>query len=328
MKLVFVGAGAVGCMYGGMLLLSGHHVTFVGRPPHTDAVREHGLHVSGVMGDHVLHPQITDDASTISRADFVFITTKAYDTLEAAREIRHLVDSGSYVVILQNGIGTERAVASELHTTRVIRATTCAGARKTSHNEVVITGFGVTEIGTHYPEHQDATQTVASLIEKAGFPVRASANLDGLVWTKTIVNCGINPVGALTGMTNGEIHDCLSLRPVVIGLVDEATRVARAMGIHLTTDDPVRYTLGTAKATASNINSMLQDLRAGKRTEIDHMTGAVVRLGRELGVPVPLSEAVYALVTALESKVRSRQQRLSREETLTPERLIQELTSS
>ncbi|MGD9382370.1 MAG: 2-dehydropantoate 2-reductase, partial [Candidatus Thorarchaeota archaeon] len=204
---------------------------------------------------------------------------------------------------LQNGIGTEKKVAEVLGSRRVLRATTCMGALMTAPGEVTATGVGITELGSHFPENQEMVEEVVAMMRNAGFDVVSSENIEGVVWTKTIVNCGINPIGALTGMTNGEIYNDKRLRDLVIRLVEETAHVAEALGIELTTKDPVRYALGTAKATSENINSMLQDIRCCKQTEIDAITGEVIRLAKELGIETPLSESVYALVKALESKV-------------------------
>lgn len=327
MKIVVVGSGAIGSLYGGLMLGAGASVTLVGRTAHIEAIKSGGLKITGVMGEHLLHPDATVDVKNIREADFVFITTKTYDTDVAAESIRHLSDSGAYIVVLQNGIGTEKRVADLLGTRRVLRATTCAGALKVRPGEVYVTGRGVTEIGTHYPENRAAVQTVMALLAKAGFDVRSSDNIEGLVWTKTIVNCGINPVGALTGMTNGEIHSNALLRGVVIKLVEEAVAVVRALGVSLTTDDPIRYTLGTAKATSKNINSMLQDFQNGRRTEIDAITGTVVRLGRQLGVPTPVSESMYGLIRAIESKYLEQGQRATTRLLTVPELIAAVATS-
>jgi 2-dehydropantoate 2-reductase len=142
---------------------------------------------------------------------------------------------------------------------------------------------------------------LTDMLKNCGFDVRASDNIEGVVWTKTLVNCGINPVGALTGFKNGEVYSNPELRGLVIRLVEEAVEIVKALGIELTTEDPVRYALGTAKATGDNINSMLQDIQAGKRTEIDSITGEIIRLGKELGIETPSNESVYALVKAIES---------------------------
>jgi 2-dehydropantoate 2-reductase len=296
-----MGAGAIGSLYGGMLSHAGEsEVVLVGRRPHVEAIRRDGLRLKGVLGERTIRLNATDDPRQITRADIVFITTKTYDTLTAASRVRHLTDSGAYVVVLQNGLGTEKEVEKALSTTRVLRATTCMGALMTRPGEIMVTGQGLTEIGSHHAENVRVVEEVADLLKHAGFEVKTSDNIDGVVWTKTIVNCGVNPVGALTGLTNGEVYGNKALRGLVLRLVKEAAQVAEELGVKLTTDDPVRYTLGTAKATGANVNSMLQDIRARKKTEIDSITGEVIRLAHEMGIETPASEAVCALVKALE----------------------------
>ncbi|TXT57607.1 MAG: 2-dehydropantoate 2-reductase [Candidatus Thorarchaeota archaeon] len=303
MKIVVMGSGAIGSLYGGFLTLnSEHNVTLVGRKPHIDAIASHGLKITGVMGTHVVYPDTTTDPSSIEDADLVLITTKTYDTVTAAKRVSHLVERGAYVMVLQNGIGTEKEIAESLDTKRVIRGTTCMGAIRTGPGKVKVTGTGLTEIGSHFPSNYGFIPIISEMLRSAGFDVKVSDNIEGVVWTKTLVNCGINPIGALTGLTNGEVYENQDLRGLIVQLVEEAVLVVEALGINLTTEDPVRYALGTAKATSSNINSMLQDIRAGKLTEIDSITGKIINYAKELGIPTPASETVYALVKALEAK--------------------------
>jgi 2-dehydropantoate 2-reductase len=140
------------------------------------------------------------------------------------------------------------------------------------------------------------------------------------------VNCGINPVGALTGLSNGDVYKNKALRGLIVRLVEEAVQVVEALGIELTTEDPVRYALGTAKATGNNINSMLQDLQAGKRTEIDAITGEVIRLAKLYGIETPSSDAVYALVKALESKYLKEGKKLAETDILPIDDLVEAIT--
>jgi 2-dehydropantoate 2-reductase len=298
-----MGSGAIGGFYGGLLSLSGEDVILlVGRKRQMESIHDSGLRIKGILGDHELHLDVTEDPKDIHSADLVFITTKAYDTIEAASQIRHLVDGGAYVLCLQNGLDTEVKVAEYLGTTRVLRGTTCMGALVTGPGEITATGRGITEIGSHFPENREMVDKIVKRLKQAGFDARSSDNIEGVVWTKTIVNCGINPIGALTGLTNGEIHDDMALRNLVVKLVEEAVQVANSLNVQLTTGDPIRYALGTAKATGGNTNSMLQDVRACKRTEIESITGEVIRRAEKLGIDTPFSETIYALIKALESK--------------------------
>ncbi len=329
MKIVVVGSGAIGSLYGAFLsTIRTNEVILVGRNPHVAAIRSNGLTIKGIMGERTFHLKAVDDISEIDKADLILLTTKTYDSIPAALSAKHLINNGTYIMIIQNGLGTEKLVAEALDTTRVLRATTCMGALRTSPGVVIATGCGLTEIGSRYPENHDFVQQITQMLRDCGFDVRSSNNIEGVVWTKTLVNAGINPVGALTGFTNGEVYRNPKLRKLVIQLVEEAVKIVDALGIELTTEDPVRYTLGTAKATENNINSMLQDIRAGKRTEIDSITGEIIRLGKELGIPTPSSEVVYALIKAIESKYLAHPEIVSKVAMIDVDELVETLTTS
>lgn len=306
MRIVIMGSGAIGSLVGGLLKQSGEDVVLlVGRKHHIDAINQHGLRIKGVMGDFTIQVPASEDPMELTSADLVIITTKAYDTEKAALDVKHLSDNGAYILVLQNGIGMERKVEEILSTKRIIRGTTCIGAVMTDYGEVTATGKGLTELGSYYEENLPYVDKIAESLKKAGLAVRTSDNIEGVVWTKTIVNCGLNPVGALTQLKNGDVYSNEDLRQLIIALVEETVMVATELGIELTTDDPVRYTLGTAKATSENINSMLQDILSRKRTEIEQITGAVIEEATKRGIKVPVSKTVYALVKAIETKYMS-----------------------
>ncbi len=329
MKIVVLGSGAIGSLYGAFLsILDENEVILVGRNPHVAAIREKGLLIQGIMGERKFNLNAVEDASEIDKADLILLTTKTYDTISAIKTAKHLVTNGAYVLLIQNGLGTEEQVANELDSTRVLRATTCMGAIRVEPGVVEATGCGLTEIGSRFPENYDYVLELAEMLRRCGFDVRASDNIEGVVWTKTLVNCGINPVGALTGFKNGEVYRDPQLRRLVIRLVEEAVAIVEALGIELTTEDPVRYALGTAKATGDNINSMLQDVLAGKRTEIDSITGEIIRLGKELGIETPSNESVYALVKAIESKYLEDVDAVTEIKPLKVKELVDTLTTS
>lgn len=329
MKIVVVGSGSIGSLYGAFLsTIDDNEVILVGRNPHVAAISTQGLQIQGIMGEHKFHLKAVEDASEIEDADLILLTTKTYDTIPAIKTAKHLIDNGTYVMLIQNGLGTEERVAEELNTTKVLRATTCMGALRVGPGIVDATGCGLTELGSRYPENYDFVMKMADMLTRCGFDVRASENIEGVVWTKTLVNCGINPVGALTGFKNGEVYSNPQLRGLVIKLVEEAVEIVKALGIELTTEDPVRYALGTAKATGDNINSMLQDIQAGKRTEIDSITGEIIRLGKELGIETPSNESVYALIKAIESKYLEDTARMVDHKPLKVKELVDTMTKS
>ncbi len=327
MKIVVVGSGAIGSLYGAFLSrFEDTEVILVGRNPHVSAIQTIGLKIKGILGDHTFKMKAMQSASEVDNVDLVIVTTKTYDTVTAAKSAKHLTDAGASILLIQNGLGTEELVATALNTTKVLRATTCMGALRTSPGVVTATGCGLTEIGSRYAENYELVEKLSMMMREVGFDVRTSENIEGVVWTKTLVNCGINPVGALTGLSNGDVYKNQALRGLIVRLVKEAVQVVEALGIELTTEDPVRYALGTAKATGDNINSMLQDLQAGKRTEIDAITGEVIRLAKQFGIETPSSDAVYALVKALESKNLDEGKELEETDILAIDELVEAIT--
>ena len=329
MKIVIMGAGAIGSLYGGLLhLKGGHDVVLVGRDHHVASIRTRGLQLRGVLGDYDINLDATTEPCGLKDVDFIFLTTKTYDTANAAECIRPMVKAGAYVIVLQNGIGTEQIAADVLDSTHVLRATSCMGSIITGPGQVTCTGVGITEVGSHYPENKDVVIEVASMLRDIGLEANACDDIDSVVWTKAIVNCGINPIAALTGLTNGEVYADTRLRELIVNLVTETFEVAQALGIDLTTDDPIRYALGTAKATGANINSMLQDIKAHKRTEIESITGYVVKQARELGIKTPFSDAVYGLIKALEARHLREVPEKSSDITYTSEELLRTLSTS
>lgn len=131
------------------------------------------------------------------------------------------------------------------------------------------------------------------LFQKAGLPVVASANIEGVIWGKLIINAGINPLSALLNQPNGFLADDPAARATMIAAAREAAAVARALGIDLPYDDPAAAVVEVARQTAENISSMLQDVRRGAATEIDAITGAVIRLGAAVGVATPVNQNLY-----------------------------------
>jgi 2-dehydropantoate 2-reductase len=329
MKIVIMGAGAIGSLYGGLLhLKGGHKVILVGREYHIESIQSRGLQLRGVLGDYDIKLDSTTEPCDIKDVDFIFLTTKTYDTTNAAECVRPMVKDGAYVIVLQNGIGTEQIVADVLDSTHILRATSCMGSIITGPGQVTCTGVGITEIGSHFSQNKDVVEKVAAMLKDIGLEAHASDDIEGVVWTKAIVNCGINPIAALTGLTNGEVYADSRLRELIVNLVTETAQVAHALGIDLTTDDPIRYTLGTAKATGANVNSMLQDIKAHKRTEIESITGYVVKQARELGIKTPFSDAVYALIKALEARqLRDSSERIE-DSSYTSEELLKALSTS
>ena len=306
-----MGTGAIGSLFGGLLAENGNKVIFIGRQPHIEKIQKHGLKIKGLIEKQVsknIRAETNLKNLLTENFDLVLLTVKAYDAKKASIQIKNLVKKKTFVLCLQNGLGVEDEVSQVLGKNHVLRAVTFNGAYIDKPGTVTCTGLGRTLIGEPYSQNlKKETLGIVKVFEEAGFLAEASANISEEVWIKTLVNVGINPYGALTGKRNGELIEDSKIRELMVDTVKEGVKVAEKMGINLK-EDPVRLMLKTAEATAKNLNSMLQDLIKGKKTEIDYLNGAIVKLGKKLGVATPLNRLLTVLVKSFEERFKRENQ--------------------
>jgi len=305
MKIVVLGAGSIGSLFGGMLARLGVNVVLIGRERHVRAIRERGLRLKDEK-ELVVDVKATSNPLDAGKADILLLTVKAYDTKAAALDAKPLMKRDTLVLCLQNGLGTEGEAAEILGKSRILRGVTSEGALLAAPGIVYHTGRGETIIGAPFTSLPSKVEEIVELFNEAGFDTRTSDFIEGDVWTKVLVNAGINPIGAITRLKNGEILKHPQLVEAMKVLVKEGVQVANKCKISFT-ENPVNKTIHVAKMTAENKNSMLQDLEKGKRTEIDYINGAIVRYGAMVGVDTPANLTVTAIIKALEERQRSRE---------------------
>jgi len=295
LKALVMGAGTIGSLFAAYLAKQGWEVAIIARRTHVEAVRSRGLRVEGPLGSFTAKVEAYEDPSSVKdRFNLVLITVKAYDTRQAAMQVEPLIKQGAVPLCLQNGLGVE-VEASQALGVKVYRAVTSNGALLAEPGFVKHTGLGETLMSGSQPLLDELVEA----LKASGLPARKVEDVEGAVWLKTLINAGINPLGAITGLRNGELLEVGWLRDLMRGVVEEGWRVALRKGVELE-EDPVEAVFRVAKATASNKNSMLQDLERGRRTEVDYINGAIAREARALGMEAPLNEALTALVKAME----------------------------
>jgi 2-dehydropantoate 2-reductase len=301
-KVAVMGAGAIGSLFGGLLAEGRNNVALIARESRVKAIKQGGLIIEGVSGKHnVKVKAVTNPTHLRETFDLILLTVKAYDTRQAVTEAQMLMGDNSVLLCLQNGLGIEEIASEIIGRDRVLRGVTTNGALLKEQGLVVHTGKGETIIGELNRKITERTQKIAEAFSKAGLPTRATSNMEGAVWTKILINAGINPFGALTGMKNGELVMVPELKELMVETVIEGTNVAKEIDVKLE-DDPVSLMIKTAEMTAQNKNSMLQDIENGKRTEVDFINGAVSNLGKREGVKTPLNNLLTQLVKGLEAK--------------------------
>jgi len=301
MKVCVVGCGAVGSLFAaGLAQLDDVEVwAYDLDEAHVRAINEGGLRISGA-GELEARLTATADASELPPCDFGIVATKSMHTGAAMAAVAPALAGGATCSV-QNGVGNEEAIAE--HVERVIRGTTFPAGRILEPGHVQWDVKGDTTIGPFEPSpaSMDEVERLADACTRGGLPTQAVADARGPQWRKVIFNAATNPVGALTGLTHGQVCEDEALRRLVSGLVDEGKAVAAAQGIELDAD-PEELIDHAAKPEVAYWHkaSMLQDAEARRTTEIDYLNGGIVRFGRGHGVPTPLNEAVTALIKGME----------------------------
>jgi 2-dehydropantoate 2-reductase len=296
MKVVVFGAGSLGSLIGG-LLARVHDVTLVGREPHVRAIEADGLRISGAVAETPRPSAATDVPAT---ADLALVTVKAYDTPAAVGGLSAC--DAAAVLSLQNGLGNEERLATGLDSP-VLAGTCTYGARLVEPGHVECTGVGDVVLGPYEGGQSAVADEVGRGFDDAGIETTVAEDVPRRLWEKLAVNAAINPVTALTGAPNG----ALATGPAA-ALARRAARetaaVARANGVDLADAAAVAATERVVADTAANRSSMLQDVEAGRRTEIDAINGAVLdrSSAREDPIDAPVNETLAALIRAWEAE--------------------------
>jgi 2-dehydropantoate 2-reductase len=300
-RIAVIGTGAVGSLFAANLsLLDDVEVwAFDLNELHVAAINRGGLRLSGA-GDVVGRPRATSDAAELPPCDFGIVATKAMHTEPAIAATAHAFADGC-VATVQNGLGNEETIAG--HVERVIRGTTFPAGKLLQPGHVQWDVKGDTTLGPYDERAPFAeVERLADACTRAGMPAMAVEDARGPQWRKVIFNASTNPIGALTGLTHGRVCERPDLRVLVTGLVDEGKAVASAQGIELDADPEELIDHAARKDVAyEHKASMLQDVEAGRQTEVDYLNGGIVRFGREGGVPTPLNAAIQALVKGVEA---------------------------
>jgi 2-dehydropantoate 2-reductase len=295
MKIAVMGAGAVGCYYGFKLARAGHDVVLIGRLQHVEAIERQGLRLETQILDERIRVSASTEASAVRGAELVLFCVKSTDTESAAAAIRPHLAPDSLVLSLQNGVENADRLRALLPQ-EVIAAAVYVGTEMAGPGHVRHHGRGELVI-----EQSKASDHVARALIAAGVPTDISENVRGALWTKLITNCAYNALSAITQLPYGRLVKGEGVAVVLRDLVDECVAVAKADGVTLPGDVDVAVRK-IAETAAGQYASTAQDLARGKRSEIDHLNGFIVRRGEALGVAAPANRLLHAIVKLIESK--------------------------
>lgn len=302
MKIVIVGAGALGSLWAAYLSKSKEEIWILDKnDARAQKINDKGLTIEGVSGNWKAAVKATADAQKIQGADFIIMAVKAYDTKEAILKAKPLLGQNTKVLTLQNGIGNIEILSEVVGAENVIGGITNQGATRLEPGHIRHAGRGDTIIGKSDAKITVELKDLRELFNKAGLETHISRDIKGLLWSKLIINAGINALTAITGLKNGKLVEFEGTRKILRAAVTECLRIAKRKRIKLLYDDPLAKVEAVCESTADNISSMLQDVLRKKRTEIDFINGVITRQGQELGIPVPVNAFLVDMVKTIES---------------------------
>ena len=302
-----MGAGALGTVFGGMLAHAGYDITFIGRERHMKPIREHGLRISGIWGSHVIkNIRAMSELKANYEPDVLLLTTKSFDTENAMQELQPLITDESVVTSLQNGIGNEEIIARYVGKERTMGGTVITGFEMPKPGEVEVTvSAATTKIGELNNEITPRSRKIVAIFNDAGMPSDAVDNIQMHIWAKALYSAALNPLSAIFRVEYGKLTDPHSFA-VIEDLIHEAFEVAKAEGVELFWNSAEEYLDYLRREqippTEKHHSSMLNDIKRGKKTEIDFLNGVFVHLGKKHNIPTPVNETIVREIKFLESK--------------------------
>ena len=324
MKIVIAGAGAVGGYLGARLTKAGADVVLFARGPHLHAMQERGLRVRSPDGDFEVKPRVTGELAGVGNAEVVFLGVKAHSLTALAPALRPLFAPDTVVVSTQNGIPwwyfqghggeldglrLERVdpggvIAAAIEPRRIVGSLAYFSADVAEPGVIHHTEGNRISFGEPDGSRSDRVRRIAEALIAAGLRCPATTRIRHEIWVKLLGNVAFNPISALTGGTLEELVRHPEVSRVVRDVMTETEAVAAKLGIELPISIDQR--MAGAERVGAHKTSMLQDYEAGRPLELEAVVGAVVELGERLGVPMPVTRAVYGCAKLLAGKPRRR----------------------
>jgi 2-dehydropantoate 2-reductase len=306
MKILIMGTGGVGGYYGGLLARQGNDVTFIARGAHLYAIRHEGLKVKSIHGDFIISPaNAREDPARVGPVDLILFSVKTYHTDEAAEAIRPAVGARTAVLSLQNGIDAAERIGKVIGMENVLGGATWLSSAVEAPGVIKqVSQFRRIVFGEMDGSLSTRIESIYEVLKKTGVTVEISENILKLLWTKFVFISSASSLGSLTRLPMGDYRSVPETRAMITNLMREVEALARAQGIVLD-EDVVQNSLKFMDDAAPHIKASMQlDVEGSRRTEIESMIGVIGRKGRELGLPTPVADFVYAALLPIELNAR------------------------
>ncbi|MDO5674287.1 MAG: 2-dehydropantoate 2-reductase [bacterium] len=304
MDIVIIGAGAMGCLFGALLAPYAKVSLYCRQERLARLLRVRGIVYQAIDGSIYQQPvQTISNLDTAQRHcfDYAIICTKAHAGTEAGIIAQALLRKEGLALTLQNGLGNRERIGEHVGEERIMVGITAQAATRLDAGEVRHAGAGRTFLAPAGNAQRRHSLVLATLFNEAGIDTMVEDDPEALIWSKLIVNAGINALAAIMRVPNGALANDPACRAIMAKAVAEAVQVAEALDIKLPYDHPFKYVLEVCEQTEANRASTLQDILRRAPTEIEVINGAIARLGELHQVPTPVNTMLSQLIQALEA---------------------------
>ena len=301
MRIAIMGAGSIGGYFGGMLSRGGNDVTLIARGHHLRVIVDQGLRIIRDEEQFTVRCDATDDPSRVGPVELVLLTVKTYHNNQAVPTMLPLVGPATSVLCLQNGIDSYQAAAAKVGLRRVLPGAAYIEVGVPEPGVVKQTGAEVRiAFGEAYGSESERGSRILATLEQSGIPAQFDRNIKRTLWTKFLLIASMAGVTALSRQTMAQLMPRPEWRQVVVGCLREVETVGRTAGVDL---DPevVEQTMAYFESELEQLHSSMHgDIMAGRPLELETLNGAVVRVGREVNVPTPINDVIYAMLKPYE----------------------------
>lgn len=305
MKIAVLGAGAMGSIYGGHLSLHNDVYMIDKKQEIVDKINADGLKLFENDKDVIYRPEAMTDSANLGEVDLVILFVKALFSKAALEENRHIIGEHTYVMTLQNGAGHEDILSEFVPKERIIIGTTEDNGAVLDFGYVRRGGKGKTNIGMLVPDSNGMLGMIKKSFDSCGFDTHIYDNIQQLIWDKLFTNVSLSALTGVLQVPIGFIATDEYAWNMTVTLIKEAMQVAKAMGLEFNEEEMIERVRNTSLNSPEGRTSIYADLKAGRLTEVNTISGAVVKAGDRLGVPVPSHKMIVNMVHAMENKSKN-----------------------
>jgi 2-dehydropantoate 2-reductase len=299
MNISIIGSGSLGCIYGALLFQAGNKVLLITRKKeHAEKINNHGVTIVRSNTPTTYHIPAQSDFSYIHEADLIIVLTKSYDTTSVANNLKEVIkDTDSTILTLQSGLGNIETLSEACSKERVLGGVSYMGGVRKDDLTILMGENLRTVVGTLIPSRKTELRVkkVIDVFQHATINAEIAHNVLKAIWDKLIIAASQNALGSLTGMTFGQMLNSPFSRPVVENILQELGQIAEKVGIDIGAS-LVERVFANWQTLPNHRVSMWQDIQSGRRTEIDAINGALMRLGERYGIPTPYNHLISNLI--------------------------------